>query len=27
MVLMERNRRQAFDAVIGFLGERVTPAS
>ncbi|MGC2779522.1 MAG: alpha/beta fold hydrolase [Bradyrhizobium sp.] len=27
MVLMERNRRQAFDAVIGFLGERVVPAS
>ncbi|MGJ5178983.1 alpha/beta hydrolase [Bradyrhizobium oligotrophicum] len=27
MVLMERNRRQAFDAVIGFLDERVTAAS
>ncbi len=26
MVLMERNRRQAFDAVIGFLDERVVPA-
>ncbi|MGJ4965611.1 alpha/beta hydrolase [Bradyrhizobium oligotrophicum] len=27
MILMERNRRQAFDAVIGFLDERVVPAS
>ncbi|WP_315780181.1 MULTISPECIES: alpha/beta hydrolase [unclassified Bradyrhizobium] len=26
MILMERNRRQAFDAVIGFLDERVVPA-
>ncbi|MGY3452293.1 alpha/beta hydrolase [Bradyrhizobium sp. USDA 4353] len=27
MILMERNRRQAFDAVIEFLNERVVPAS
>jgi len=27
MILMERNRRQAFDAVIGFLDERAAPAS
>ncbi|BAM89507.1 alpha/beta hydrolase fold [Bradyrhizobium oligotrophicum S58] len=27
MILMERNRRQAFDAVIGFLDERAHPAS
>ncbi|MGJ5093735.1 alpha/beta hydrolase [Bradyrhizobium oligotrophicum] len=26
MVLMERNRQQAFDAVIGFLDERAVPA-
>ncbi|MGC2779449.1 MAG: alpha/beta fold hydrolase [Bradyrhizobium sp.] len=27
MILMERNRRQAFDVVIGFLDESVAPAS
>lgn len=27
MILMEKNRRQAFDAVIGFLDERMVPAS
>jgi pimeloyl-ACP methyl ester carboxylesterase len=27
MVLMERNRRQVFDAIIGYLGERVMPAA